>query len=71
MELVDVELVDVELVDVESVDVELVDVELVDVELVDVELVDRIKSATDEDVMSINETCSSSIGTPPSFGQSV
>jgi len=62
-----VEFVDVEFVDVEFVDVEFV--EFVDVEFV--EFVDNIKSVVEAGEISMNETCSCNIGTPPSFGQSV
>ena len=45
--------------------------ELVNVELVNVELVDTTKSDIEEGIISINETCSSKIDTPPLSGQSV
>ena len=41
------------------------------VELVNTEFEDKVKSDMDDDEISINDTCSSSIGTPPSVGQSV
>ena len=65
------EFVEVEFVDVEFVEVEFVEVEFVEVEFVEVEFVDSVKSVVNDGAISMNETCSCNIGTPPSFGQSV